>query len=101
MDYRLTALAEGDLREIAYYSMMHWGEMQARYYEAHFVDAFAAIANDPLLLTSRACDHLLSGARLLVVQQHIVIYRPVKETVQILRILHQRMNLSLHALISP
>ncbi len=99
MPYRLTKRAAADLLEIAAYTARQWGDAQAVKYRSFFNEAFQRIGDDPQTAGSRARDGLLAGCRILTVEQHIVVYRRREGTTEILRILHQRMNLPLQRLL--
>jgi toxin ParE1/3/4 len=99
MAFRLTPLADADLVEIAEYTALHWGDAQALRYAATFSLVFAELGNNPYPPISRKRDDLLTGCRVFAVEKHFVIYRRAETVTDILRVLHQRMNLSLHRLI--
>lgn len=98
MPWRLTELATEDLISIAEYTSRQWGTDQAVKYKTSLVSHFDRIAINPLIVGSRSQDEYLPGSRSVLVGRHIVIYRLNDGFTEILRILHQRMNLSLHHL---
>ncbi len=98
MPWRLTELATKDLISIAEYTTRQWGADQAFKYKATLISGFDRIAVNPLIVGSRSQDEYLPGSRSILVGRHIVIYRLNDGVTEILRILHQRMNLSLHHL---
>jgi toxin ParE1/3/4 len=99
MSYRLTELAAQDLVDIIEYTIIKWGIGQSQKYQAAFLRVFDRLGKNPFALGSRPLSDLAAGGRAINAEQHIVIYRNVDADVEILRILHQRMNLSLHKLL--
>ncbi len=98
MPWRLTEPAARDLLSIAEYTAHQWGDGQAWKYKATLIKQFDRIAEDPFLLGSRAQDEYSPGSRSILVERHVVVYRLREGVTEVLRILHQRMDLSLHYL---
>ncbi|MEA1677427.1 type II toxin-antitoxin system RelE/ParE family toxin [Nitrospirillum sp. BR 11163] len=98
MPFRLTELAEADLESIAAYTADQWGETQALTYTGHLTNAFRKLGDNPLSPGSRKRDELAEGCRILAVEKHLIVYRHQAGLTEILRILHQRMDLLLQRL---
>ncbi len=90
--YFLTNKAVEDLSKIWEYTYEVWSENQADKYYGLLIDSFQEISNNPGL--GKSYDEIDSAMLGLRVGKHIVFYRMVKPNeVEILRILHQRMDL--------
>jgi toxin ParE1/3/4 len=92
--YVLTPRAQADLDEIWDYTAEHWGDDQAAAYARQIQAAIEAVAADP----SRGgpCDDIRPGYRKLSVGSHVLFYRCIENGVDIVRILHQRMDFNRH-----
>lgn len=90
--YFLTNKAVEDLSEIWDYTYEVWSESQADKYYELLIDSFAEISkNSGIGKNYDEIDRTILG---LQVGKHIVFYRLAKSTeIEILRILHQRMDL--------
>lgn len=92
-ELRLRPLAEGDLEEIWLYSFKHWSARQADSYVKDLVSAMNELARGTK--TGRDCgvrDEYFQYA----VGSHLIFYRVTNTTVDVTRILHQRMDLKRH-----
>jgi toxin ParE1/3/4 len=87
--YRLSALAELDLAEIADYTFDMWGAKQAELYVNSLAECVVRIAQRPGL--GRACDAVHPGFRRIEQGRHVIFYKPGKRGIFISRILHQSM----------
>jgi toxin ParE1/3/4 len=87
--FRLSHLAEADLRDIGTYSLDKWGEDQT----IRYIDALEAccrqLGDNPEL--GRACDQIRPGLRRMEHGRHVVFYRIEARGILVSRILHQRM----------
>ena len=90
--YSLTNKAVEDLSKIWEYTYEVWSESQADKYYELLISSFQEIVQNPELGKNYAeIDSTILGLR---VGKHIVFYRLVKAiNIEILRILHQRMDL--------
>jgi plasmid stabilization system protein ParE len=98
MLYVLTQQAAKDVVEITTYTARRWGAAQADAYGNALIAAFEKITDDPFTPASIQHDAILFGYRSLIVQKHRILYRMSGQSTQILRILHQRMHVSRHAI---
>ena len=92
--WHLTPRAATDLEDIADYTIRSWGSTQARSYLLKIRDAFSALATMPHL--GRACDDVVPGYRQHQIGSHIIFYRLNGEIIDIIRILHCRMDAFRH-----
>jgi toxin ParE1/3/4 len=91
---RLTPKAQADIDSIWNYTVERWNSDQAEKYLRQIADAMALIGDDPL--RGRACDHIRAGYRRYAVGAHVLFYRTRKDGVEIIRILHRRMDFERH-----
>jgi toxin ParE1/3/4 len=87
----ITRRAANDLRTIRRYTRKQWGDIQASNYEEAIHHAFENLCAHPEIGKTR--DDLLSDLRSHLVVSHIIIYRVDGDTLNVLRIVHQRMDL--------
>ena len=92
--YRLLPRARADLEEIWRYSFETWSMEQADDYISRLVEAFEAVADGSRI--GRPADHIREGYLSLPVGSHLVFYRTVSAEIQIVRVLHQRMDFQRH-----
>lgn len=93
--YRLSILAERDLKDVGEYSVDRWGVDQALRYLNGLIEAFENVTRNPKM--GRSCIGAQSGYRRLEHQRHVVIYRIDDDVIVINRVLHQAMLPELHA----
>ena len=92
--FRLTERAKADLRAIGRYTQATWGREQRNRYLARLDAAFHLLAQEPR--RGRACDEIRPGYRTYHVGRHLVFYRASPDGVEIIRILHDRMDIETH-----
>ena len=85
---RFTRSAEEDLRQIADFTLITWGERQADRYLSALESACQMLAKNPNL--GRECFNIRPGLRRMEHAKHILFYRQSKDGIVISRILHQR-----------
>ncbi len=93
---KLTPLADQDFEGILDRTVEKWGVNQYLKYRGQLLDAFSSITNDPGCLGSKTRDDLFLGARLFAVGSHYLLYYVSDRTVNVVRILDQRMDLVRH-----
>ena len=93
----LSQQADADLQSIFEYSIVTWGEEQAQRYKGQLAAGFSKLATSPELL-GRVREDLPSGYYSYLIKRHLVIYRYTLTTLEIARILHERMEPSRHDL---
>ncbi|QRR11759.1 type II toxin-antitoxin system RelE/ParE family toxin (plasmid) [Burkholderia sp. MS455] len=90
---RLTPLAEDDLEDIWAYTFERWSLELAEHYVGELAAAFDRLAAGEWVgRSSRAGD----GCRRYPVGSHVVFYRETTETLDVIRVLHQRMDVDRH-----
>jgi toxin ParE1/3/4 len=101
---RLGAAAELDFANILKWTTENFGERQSRVYRDTLVRAISELATGPDVAGSRARDEIILGLRTLYVARHgrrgrhFLLYRAAPgRIVEIVRILHDRMDLQRHA----
>ncbi len=90
--YQLSNKAVEDLTNIWDYTFEVWSEVQADKYYHYLLDCFQNLADNPMLGRpySDVTDYLL-GYR---ATQHIIFFRKISQnTIEIIRVLHARMDL--------
>jgi toxin ParE1/3/4 len=90
----LSPRAQGDLDAIWNYTAERWSENQAERYIRDIWQAIQDVTNNPT--RARACDNIRSGYRRYAVGSHVLYFRLVGGQIDIVRILHQRMDFDRH-----
>lgn len=88
--YVLSPAAAADVDAIWDYGQERWGPGQAELYALSLKLAFEPVAADPR--RGRACDEIRPGYRKFAVGAHMLFYRPHSDGIDIVRVLHQRMD---------
>ncbi|MCP1388355.1 type II toxin-antitoxin system RelE/ParE family toxin [Corynebacterium sp. TA-R-1] len=87
-------LANADLLDIWEYTSETWGVMQADAYIRAISERFVQL--DAFPAAGRSVEEIRAGYRRIKYASHVIYYRPVPDGVQIVRILHERMDPYLH-----
>ncbi|WP_304054353.1 type II toxin-antitoxin system RelE/ParE family toxin [Nitrosomonas communis] len=91
----LTQKARDDLLTIGRYTRRQLGKTQQIRYLTQLDNAFHDLADKPNL--GRACDDIREGYLKYGVGMHVIFYRPTgKGRIEIIRILHGRMDIEQH-----
>jgi toxin ParE1/3/4 len=105
---RLGAAAEVDFANILKWTTENFGARQSRVYRDALVQAIGELANGPNVAGSRARDEIMAGLRTLHVARrgrrgsHFLMYRAApNSTIEIVCILHDRMDLQRHVPYAP
>lgn len=91
--YRLSPRAEIDLEEIWLYTLEHWSAEQAERYHNRIIAAIDALADGSK--TGRPVP-VREGYYKYPVGSHFVFYRQSDASLDVIRILHQRMDVDSH-----
>ena len=83
-------VARQELLDIWDYSFGNWGQGQADRYLADLDAMFARIANGSA--PSRPADELRPDLRKVPVGRHVMFFREVAEVIEVVRVLHERMD---------
>lgn len=89
--YVLRPRAQRDLDEIWDYTLGIWSEQQAVSYVRQIQHCLELLTFDPHL--GRACDEIRTGYRRHPTGSHVIYYRIMTSGIDVVRILHQRMDL--------
>lgn len=89
---RVTPCAEADLEDIWRYSAEAWGSDRAAAYLRTIIGYFDSLASNPTL--GRDCSDIREGYRRLNAGSHILFYRLEADEPTIVRVLHQRMDVT-------
>ena len=92
--YTLSPRAQADIEEIWGYTVEHWNVDQAEVYLRKIKAAIEAVADEPRL--GRPCDNVRTGYRKYPAGSHLLFYRLTPDGIDIVRILHQRMDFERH-----
>jgi toxin ParE1/3/4 len=105
---RLGVAAEVDFANVLKWTTENFGARQSRVYRDTLVQAIVELADDPDVAGSKARDEIMAGLRTLHVARrgrrgsHFPMYRVApKSTIEIVRILHDRMDLRRHVPSAP
>jgi toxin ParE1/3/4 len=94
LGYALSPRARSDIREIGRYTLERWGIDQAEVYVRMIGDAVASVADDPR--RGRSCDDVRAGYFKFAVGSHVIFYRRVGADIDVVRVLHGRMDFGRH-----
>ncbi len=86
--YKLSALAEEDLRIISARTIEEWGRPQAEKYLSLLHQTMTQIADTPNLGKNR--PELFNNAKSFPAQKHIIFYWKSEAGIEVARILHQK-----------
>lgn len=93
-ELRFARDAEDDLRSILEYSLVTWGARQQDERVLAFSTAFESILRFPRL--GRISHEVDQDLRALLVGEHYIYYRVDEASVLVVRILHERMDVTSH-----
>ncbi|WP_435746280.1 type II toxin-antitoxin system RelE/ParE family toxin [Microbacterium sp. PMB16] len=92
--YRLTPAAQRDLSSIWDYTSERWDGQQAETYVLEIRSAIERISERPE--RGRSVDEIRAGYRRYAIGSHLVFFIARADGVDVIRILHQRMDPSRH-----
>lgn len=92
--YRLTPAAQADLERIWEYTVANWGAAQAEGYIRSIQTACEGLIFGTT--ASRSAEDIRTGYRKAAVGSHVMFFKQSKDSVVIVRILHQRMDIERH-----
>lgn len=93
-EFRLRPKAISDLDGIWAYTVETWGEEQAERYIRMLNDTFCELATNPS--SGRSCDEIRQGYRKSRTGRHVIFYKQATYGIEIVRILHQSMDVDRH-----
>ena len=93
--YVLSPGAHADLEQIWDYTCERWDDDQAEEYVREIQHAIDRVVDNPMI--GRACDEVRPGYRKHAVGSHTLYYRiALGDVIDVVRILHQRMDVDRH-----
>ena len=92
--FSFTQRARDDLLSIGRYTRKQWGKTQQIRYLTQLDNAFLDLADK--LDIGHACDEIRKGYFKYGVGKHMIFYRHTKGQIEIVRILHGRMDIEQH-----
>jgi len=92
----LSPAAAEDLENILQYTLDTWGEKQFNVYLNSFQQAFDSILLDPESVLSKKRDELFADCRSINSGHHIVFFRLKNRNIEIIRVLHEKMDFLRH-----
>ncbi|WP_340122316.1 type II toxin-antitoxin system RelE/ParE family toxin [Methylobacter svalbardensis] len=87
---RLTQAAEQHLEDIWFYTLSEWSEAQAGQYVSMIEQGIMQLLDNPYI--GKARPEIKKDLRSLQIQKHLVFYRAGTEYIDIIGILHSRMD---------
>lgn len=90
----LTPRARADLEDIWDYTQAQWNAAQAECYLRGIERAIKSLARNPRL--GRSCDEIRAGYFKFHTGSHVLFYRRKLGKIEVVRILHQRMDFERH-----
>jgi toxin ParE1/3/4 len=90
----LTPRAQDDLDEIWDYTVNRWGLDQAETYTRQLWKDIQTVADNASL--GRECSEVRAGYRQYPSGSHVLFYRVLKDSIDVVRILHERMDYERH-----
>ena len=92
LSYRISEKAVEDLENIWTYTFHKWSIEQADRYYNLIISEIEFIAKN--FMTGKSMGNIKSGYRASIVKSHLIFYRKTEDNnVEIIRILHQRMDI--------
>ncbi len=90
--FTLSNKAASDVKEIGRYTQKEWGREQRNRYLAILDACFRSLAANPLM--GKDCGEIRNGYRKHSTGSHVIFYRQTtNDTIEIVRILHKRMDI--------
>ena len=94
LPYKLNRREVADIEDIWLYTSEKWSYSQADRYYALIFEEINYICKD--IDSGKNMDHIREGFRASKVKSHIIFYKVVNDTVIIMRILHEMMDIDSH-----
>ena len=91
LPFVISKKAVSDLQEIWLYTVEKWSIEQAdRYYNLMFDEINYICKN---INAGKSMEHVRKGYRASKVKSHFIFYRVLNDTIEVIRILHERMDI--------
>ena len=88
--FLLSAKSLEDLKSIGRFTLKYWGREQCEIYLSKLDESFHILAEQPHIGTAR--DDIRKDYRVYHVGRHLIFYRQKSTCIEIIRILHDRMD---------
>ncbi len=88
--YRISAKAIEDLEQIWEFTFEKWSAEQADRYYKLIIDEIEFIAGNHTSGTS--IEHIRAGYKVAIVKSHLIFFKRNKDITEVIRILHQKMD---------
>ena len=92
--FRLSAKSLEDLKSIGRFTLKSWSREQRNIYLSKLDESFHILSDQPQLGIAR--DDIRKGYRVYHVGRHLIFYRQKSPVIEIIRILHDRMDVETH-----
>ena len=92
--YRISEAARIDLEKIWEYTFHTWSKEQADRYYSLIMNEIEFIAGN--LTSGKPMNHVKKGYFAAYVKSHMILFKRNKETVEVIRVLHQQMDIELN-----
>ncbi len=89
--YRISETAIKDLEGIWEYTYVHWSKEQADRYHSLIMNEIEFISENAT--SGKSMEHVREGYSVVYVKSHMIFFRRNNEVVEIIRILHQKMDI--------
>ena len=89
--FRISATAIDDLEGIWEYTFLNWSKEQADRYHKLIISEIEFIAENKT--SGKPMDHVKDGYPVTYVKSHMIFFKRSERTVEVMRILHQRMDI--------
>jgi len=91
---RIRPRAQQDLKAIWRHTCQRWGEAQADFYLKQLDAGIRSLIDFPDI--GESCDDIRAGYRKVQVNRHLIFYRRSERRIEIVRVLHQAMDVLRH-----
>lgn len=92
--FQLSLKAYEDLKAIGRYTLKAWGRDQRNKYLSKLDACFHFLAEHPE--SGMQCDYIRTGYRMHHIGKHLIFYRTNQNTIEIIRVLHESMDIKSH-----
>jgi toxin ParE1/3/4 len=91
LPFVISKKAVADLEEIWLYTVEKWSVQQADRYYNLIIDEINYICKN--INAGKSMEHVRKGYRASKVKSHLIFYRVLNDTIEVIRILHERMDI--------
>ena len=89
--FRLSVVADNDMRKIAAHTLQQWGKQKRDTYISDLFDAFERLSATPQI--AARVDDLRKGYKKFPQGSHVIYFRTAEfHNIEIIRVLHKRMD---------